>query len=330
MRILFFSARAYEQPFILSANNKRHALSFIDTRLSLETAGLANGFDAISVFTSDEVSAAVLEKLAELNVKYIAVRATGYDNVDITKAETKNIRVANVPAYSPQSIAEHAVAMMLVLSRNIVQSDQQVHQHNFKMDNLVGFTLHGKTVGIIGTGKIGAATIKILGGFGCRLLATDINPDQQLISDNRVTYTTVDELCAQSDIITIHAPLNQQTKYLINDALIGKMKKGVMLVNTSRGAIVHTAELIPHIESGQIGYLGMDVYENEKGIFFHDLSTKGLEDQLLKKLMSFPNVLITPHQAFATHEALQSIADTVFDNISEWASSGRCRNDLHV
>lgn len=328
MRILFYSIRSYEKPYLEEANKGVHELSFTEQSLSLQTTSLSEGFDVISVFTSDDASAEVIDQLSGNGVRFIAVRATGYDNVSIARAAEKQIRVANVPHYSPQSIAEHAVAMMLALGRKLIIADKNVRRYDFTIDALVGFTLHDKKVGIIGTGRTGNAAARILHGFGCRLLAYDILPDKELETSCGLMYTDLDTLCRESDIITLHAPLTPHTKYLINGDRVRQMKKGVMLVNTARGALVHTAEIIPFIDNGHIGYCALDVYEKEKGIFFHDFSDRPFAEEQLQKLMSYPNVLVTPHQAFATQEALRTIAAVSFQNIDAWERSGRSDHDI--
>jgi D-lactate dehydrogenase len=328
MRILFYSTRDYEKPYLEAANRGVHELCFTDTLLAEDTLQQAMDFDVVSVFTSDKVTAGMLSDLYHHGVRYIAVRATGYDNVDIRKATEIGIRVANVPHYSPESIAEHAVAMMMALNRKLVLADRRVHQNNFTIDGLVGFTLLNKTAGIIGTGKTGAAIARILHGFGCSLLACDLHPDEELVSSYKVRYTGMEELCSNADIITLHLPLHPQTRYIINKELIAQMKKGVMLINTARGGILHTNDVIGGIESGHIGYFGMDVYENEKGLFFYDHSHHEVDDAMLKKLMSYPNVLITPHQAFATDEALKAIAEITIATINNWADVGHSVNDI--
>lgn len=328
MRVLVYSTGGYERPYLLKTNNDVHELVFSTERLVLQTVHLARGFDAVSVFTGDEVNSEVLSQLAAMSVRYIAVRATGYDNVDLLAAAKFDIRVANVPAYSPESIAEHAVALMLALDRKLQLASHQVNQHDFTIDNLVGFTLHGKTAGIIGTGKIGMATAKILSGFGCRLLAYDTQPDTVNADAIGLEYTSLQRLYAESDIITIHAPLNPATKYMINAASLAQMRKGVMLINTSRGGIVNTADIIASLEKGHTGYYGMDVYEHEKGVFLHDLSKGRLEDASLNKLMLFPNVIITPHQAFATAEALKAIAAATIGSLTGWERTGKAVNEI--
>jgi len=285
--------------------------------LNMRTVQRADGFDCVSIFTSDDASAPVIRKLKQAGVKYIAVRATGFDNVDIKEAENCGITVANVPKYSPFAVAEHATALILALERNIVIADEQVHNFNFLIDDLVGSDIHGKTVGIIGTGRIGSAMCHIMDGFGCKVLAYDLQKDQSL--ERIAKYVSLDELCEKADIISLHIPLNQNTRHLINKSLISRMKDNVMIINTARGAIVNTDDIIAGLRNGKIGYYGADVYESEKGIFFNDLSHSGLNDDKLKELMAMKNVLITPHQGFATMQAITNIAFTTFMNVRCWS-----------
>jgi D-lactate dehydrogenase len=329
MKILFYSTKDFERPYLLEANKNNFQVRMTKSALSTETASLAEGFDVVSIFTGDDASGPVIKKLKEANVKYIAIRAAGYDNVDLKATKENAIQAANVPAYSPYSIAEHALALIFALNRKLITANTQVHQQNFKMNNLIGYDLHGKTVGIIGTGNIGSTLIKILSGFDCRLLAYDVRKNENLVNNYKVTYVSLEQVCSESDIISIHTPLNEQTKYLINKNLIALMKKGVMLINTGRGACINTADVLHYLETGHIGYFGADVYEKERGVFFHDWTGKELKDDTLKKLLTLPNVLITPHQAFATKEALGNIAETTFYNIECWAAGKYSENELY-
>jgi len=328
MKILFYSTKDFEQPYLETANDRQEDVVFIKDALSLQTADKAKGFGVISIFTGDDASSAVLEALYKNSVKFIAIRAAGYDNVDIKKAMELGIVIANVPEYSPYAIAEHAVALILALNRKIITADKQVHNQNFTTGNLVGFDLHGKTVGIIGAGKIGSIFIKIMHGFGCRLLAYDIQENKELKKEYGLEYVDLHALCREANIISIHTCLTPQTKYLLNRKLIALMQRGVMLINTSRGGCVNTADVIEGLENGQIGFYGTDVYENERGIFFYNYSGKELKDEMLKKLLTLTNVLITPHQAFATQEALTNIAATTFHNIDCWKKNQRAKNEL--
>lgn len=328
MRIFFYSVKDYEQPYLMGANKGAIPVHFCTESLSPQTAVLCSGFDCVSVFANDDVSAGVIDLLHANGVRFIAARAAGYDNIDLKRARSLGIRIANVPEYSPWAIAEHAVAMMLCLNRKLIVADRQVHQHNFTTGRLVGFDLHGKTVGIIGAGRIGGIVAGILHGFGCRLLAYDICPNAELIRKYHVNYTGLRELCMHSDIITIHTPLLPTTKGIISKRLLSVMRSGVMIINTARGAVVNTADIIEYLEKGTIGYYGMDVYEKEKGIFFFDHSGETLQDDMLNKLLHLPNVLVTPHQAFATREALTNIADTTYHNIACWGQNIDCVNEI--
>ncbi|MGK2863272.1 MAG: 2-hydroxyacid dehydrogenase [Chitinophagaceae bacterium] len=328
MKIIIYSTKEFERHHLNEANKKKHELTFTCEALSPDTAGLSLGHEAVVIFTGDDASTRVIEKLHNTGIKFIATRAAGYDNIDIQKANELGIRIAHVPEYSPYAIAEHAVALVLALNRKITLAHQQVQHYNFTLDNLIGFDLYHKTVGIIGTGRIGSIMTKIFNGFGCQLLGYDVQRNEKLEQNYKLKYTDLNELCQLSDIILLSAPLNSGTKYLINKKVIGVMKHGVMLINTARGAIMNTAHIIEALESGKIGYLGMDVFEREKGIFFFDHSNNKIEDQMLNKLMSFPNVLITPHQAFATNEALENIAGTTLYNMDCWAQNKRSENEL--
>lgn len=318
MNILFFSAKDYEISYLQAANKTNRKLEFVREPLSIATVNKAKGFETISIFISDDGSAPVLEALYAIGVRFIAIRAVGYEHVDIKRASELGISVVNVPDYSPFAIAEHAVALIMALNRNLVVADKQVHQQNFTTDKLIGFDLKDKTIGIIGTGKIGSTLVKIMHGFGCKLLGYDIQHHKVLTELYGLEYVTLDQLCQQSDIISLHTCLTPETKYMINESVINKMKKGVMLINTSRGGCIKTTDLLKALESGIIGYFGADVYEYEKGIFFNDFTGKELKDDVLKKLLMYSNVLITPHQAFATREALTNISDTTFESIQCW------------
>ncbi|MDZ4794056.1 MAG: 2-hydroxyacid dehydrogenase [Bacteroidota bacterium] len=328
MKTIIYSIKDFELSYLLKANKINHELTCAEEALMPDTATLAKGHEAVVVFTGDDVSTAVIEKLHEAGIKYIAIRAVGYDNVDIKTANNLGIKCANLPEYSPYSIAEHAVALMLALNHKLILVDKQVHQHNFTVGNLVGFDLHQKTVGIVGTGKIGSIAAKILHGFGCNLLGFDIAENKELTEKYNLRYVDLKTLCSSSDIITLNTPLNTSTKYLINKEILDTMKPGVMLINTARGAVINTEHVIEALDSGKIGHLGLDVYEREKGVFFYDFSKDKVKDDVLKKLMGYPNVIITPHQAFATNEALSNIADTTFYNLDSWANNKTSENEL--
>jgi D-lactate dehydrogenase len=306
----------------------QEAIKFVTEELTLQSVDTAKGFDAISIFVGDDASDIVLQKLAEVGVKHIAIRAVGYDNVDLRKAKSLNITVANVPDYSPYAIAEHAVTLMLTLNRKIVLGSQQVFRRNFTINNLVGFDLNNKTVGIIGVGKIGSVLAKIMHGFGCNLLGYDIKKNDLLEKEFGLKYVDLETLCRSSDIISIHTSLTPETKYLINKKLIDIMLPNAIIINTSRGACVNTNDIIDGLEHNKIGAYGADVYEKEKGVFFNDYTHKELKDDILKKLLTMPNVLITPHQAFATKEALTNISETTAYNIECWSKNIKSKYEL--
>jgi D-lactate dehydrogenase len=320
MKIAIFSAKKYDREFLSAANGSRHELRFFEPHLSEETAGLAAGFEAACVFVNDQVNAAVIATLRSLGVRLIALRCAGYNNVDLAAATKHGITVVRVPAYSPYAVAEHAIALMLALNRKVHRAYNRVREGNFALDGLVGFDMHGKTVGVIGTGQIGTVVAQILTGFGCPTLAFDPFPNATCRSVG-VRYVELDELFAQSDIITLHCPLTPENKYIVSDPAIAKMKKGVMLINTSRGALLDTLAIIQGLKSGKIGYVGLDVYEEEERIFFEDRSGLILSDDVFARLLTFPNVIITGHQAFFTREALLNIAATTIDNITRFENN---------
>ena len=328
MKTIFFSTREYEITYLKKAIINQEAIKFVTEELTLQSVDTAKGFDAISIFVGDDASDIVLQKLAEVGVKHIAIRAVGYDNVDLSKAKSLNITVANVPDYSPYAIAEHAVTLMLTLNRKIVLGSQQVFRRNFTINNLVGFDLNNKTVGIIGVGKIGSVLAKIMHGFGCNLLGYDIKKNDLLEKEFGLKYVNLETLCRSSDIISIHTSLTPETKYLINKKLIDIMLPNAIIINTSRGACVNTNDIIDGLEHNKIGAYGADVYEKEKGVFFNDYTHKELKDDILKKLLTMPNVLITPHQAFATKEALTNISETTSYNIECWSKNIKSKYEL--
>lgn len=328
MKVLYYSTHGYDYSFSNAANSYKNELTFTETQLNVSSVHLSEGYETISVFTSDVVSSEVLVKLNKIGVKYIALRSVGHDHVDLEKAKALGIKVANVPAYSPYAIAEHAVALLLALNRNLILGQQLMQHGDFRLDQLIGFDLHGKTIGIVGTGKIGAAFARIMQGFGCKILAYDVVENIELQKDVSITYTLFEELCKKSDIISLCCPLNEATKYLFNSATFSIVKKGCILINTARGGLVNTLDLMKAIDDGIVAAVGLDVYENEKPIFFKNLIGKEIEDAVYNKLKSYPNVLITGHQAFLTNEALKGIADTTFSNINQWELNGSSDNDL--
>lgn len=328
MKATVFSTHKFDRPSLEEANNGRHDLNFLPVRLTAETAALARGSEAIALFTMDQANAAVLQKLHQLGIRYIVLRSAGFNHVDIKKATALGIRVARVPAYSPYAIAEHSMALILALNRKITRAHNRVREMNFALDGLTGFDLHGKVAGVAGTGKIGAILVKILHGFGCRLLGFDLNPDEQLSLEYGLEYTDIETLCRQSDILSLHLPLIPETVHLINREMISIMKPGVMLINTSRGGLVDTKAVINGLKTGQVGYFGMDVYEEEDGLFFEDHSDHIVQDDVIARLMTFNNVLITSHQAFLTHTALRNIAETTIYNLDCFASGKASGNEV--
>jgi D-lactate dehydrogenase len=313
MKLVFFSAQPYDKSFFTQFNQNKHELVFIDIPLSEQTAELAAGADAVCVFVNDKVTAGVIQKLATGKTKIIALRCAGFNNVDIEAAKAAGIRVCRVPAYSPEAVAEHAVAMLLTLNRKTHKAYNRVREQNFSLQGLLGFNLHGKTIGVIGTGNIGKAFCKIMLGFGCKVVAFDLIANKEMESDGVVYQPLMDVL--KADIISLHCPLNEQTKHLINKDTIALMKPGVVLINTSRGGLINTHDSIKALKSGQISALGIDVYEQEEKLFFRNLSEDIIQDDEIQRLMSFPNVLITAHQAFFTQEAMEQIATTTLNNI---------------
>lgn len=313
MKLVFFSAQPYDKSFFTQFNQNKHELVFIDIPLSEQTAELAAGADAVCVFVNDKVTAGVIQKLATGKTKIIALRCAGFNNVDIEAAKAAGIRVCRVPAYSPEAVAEHAVAMLLTLNRKTHKAYNRVREQNFSLQGLLGFNLHGKTIGVIGTGNIGKAFCKIMLGFGCKVMAFDLIANKEMESDGVVYQPLMDVL--KADIISLHCPLNEQTKHLINKDTIALMKPGVVLINTSRGGLINTHDTIKALKSGQISALGIDVYEQEEKLFFRNLSEDIIQDDEIQRLMSFPNVLITAHQAFFTQEAMEQIATTTLNNI---------------
>lgn len=328
MKTLIYSIHGFDKSFLEKEAEGKHELSYTEERLNASTAHLAKGFEAIAVFSSDIASAEVLEQLKELGVKYIATRSVGYDHIDLEKAKELGIKVANVPSYSPYAIAEHAVTLLMTLNRKIRLGQTLMQQNDFRLDQLVGFDLHGKTVGIVGTGKIGEAFARIMHGFECKLIAYDIQQNKELIQATGIQYVSLEELCKIADVISVSCPLNKATKYLFNKTIFAQMKKGVVFINTARGGIVNTTDLLDALDSGIIASAGIDVYENEKPIFFNDLTRGMVADELFERLRKHPNVLVTGHQAFLTNEALQGIAGTTVSNLTEWEQEGFSENDL--
>lgn len=318
MKIAIFSSQAFDKYFLTQANQDYgYELVFYDVSLNTQTAILASGFVVVSCFVTDKLDANVLNILSHQGTKLIALRSAGFNHVDLVAVRQLKLTVARVPAYSPYAVAEFAVGLILSLNRKIHQAYNRVREHNFSLDGLLGFDLHEKTVGIIGTGKIGAVFCRIMQGFGVKLLGYDPIENAECLKLG-LTYTTLDTLYRQSDIISLHCPLTQDTHHLIDAAALEKMKTGVMLINTGRGGLVDAKALIVALKTGKIGALGIDVYEEEEGLFFHDLSMAVIQDDVFARLQTFPNVLITGHQAFFTKEALTHIAATTLQNVQEF------------
>jgi D-lactate dehydrogenase len=316
MRVAIFSTKSYDRAFLEAANaTYGHELVFFEPRLTEETTALAAQFPAVCVFVNDQLRATVLNTLAGQGTRLIALRSAGFNNVDLIAARELELTVVRVPAYSPYAVAEHTAGLILTLNRKIHRAYARVREGNFSLDGLLGFDLHGRTVGVIGTGKIGAVVARIMNGFGCHLLAHDPfpNPDCERLG---VTYVSRPHLFAASDIVTLHCPLTPETHHLIDVQALGQVKSGVMLINTGRGALIDTQAVIESLKSGRIGYLGLDVYEEEADLFFEDLSDKVIRDDVFARLLTFPNVVITGHQGFFTEEALKSIAETTLANIT--------------
>jgi len=326
MRVAIFSTKPYHTEFLRAANAAfGHELVFLDARLDEHTTVLARGFPAICPFVNDRLDAPVLRQLHAGGVRLIALRSAGYNHVDLAAAQELGLTVMHVPAYSPYAVAEHSVALMTALNRRLCRAYNRVREGNFNLDGLLGFDMHGCTAGIVGTGKIGALVARILNGFGLRLLAHDPTPNPDVLALG-ARYVALEELYAQSDIITLHCPLLPATQHLINERSLRQMKQGVMLVNTSRGALIDTQAVIDALKSGQLGYLGLDVYEEEADLFFEDLSNQVLQDDVFARLLTFPNVIITGHQAFFTHNAMENIARTTLQNISDFEANRAAAN----
>lgn len=323
-KIAFFDAKDYDIASFENANRDgKFEIKFYETKLSIDTVNLAKGYDAVCIFVNDNVDKEVIDALYESGVKLIALRCAGYNNVDIEHAYGK-VHVVRVPAYSPYAVAEHAMALLLTSIRRIHKAYIRTRDHNFSLSGLTGFDLHGKTVGVVGTGKIGRIFADICGGFGMNVIAYDKFPAK----DSGLKYVSLDEIWKNADVISFHCPLTDETKHMVNKDSIAKMKKGVVLVNTSRGALIDSEALLEGIKDRQIGAACLDVYEEESDVFFHDFSGHIINDDILARLISMPNVIVTSHQAFLTNEALSNIADTTLSNITQFGEEGRCDNEL--
>ncbi len=328
MRTAVFSTKPYDRRFLQAAARAgAHDLVWIEARLDGTTARLAEGCEVACLFVNDRADATALEILTAGGTRFLALRSAGFNHVDLLAAKRLGISVGRVPAYSPEAVAEHTVALILALNRRIHRAHARVREGNFALEGLLGFDLHGRTVGIIGTGQIGAAFARIMAGFGCRLLGHDPAPSDRCLALG-MEYRPLGEVLQASDIISLHCPLTPGTRHLIDAAALTLMKRGAMLINTSRGAILDTAAVVQALKSGQLGYLGLDVYEEEEKLFFEDLSSTVIADDVFARLLTFPNVLITGHQAFFTEEAMRAIAETTLANIDAFARSGRAAHPV--
>ena len=328
MKVSIFSTKSYDRQFFTAANAQyQHELTFLEPRLDRQTALLAKDAIAVCVFVNDEVDQATIEVLANLNVRLLALRSAGYNHVDVQAAKNLGIKLVRVPAYSPYAVAEHTVGLILTLNRKLHRAYNRVREGNFSLEGLLGFDLHDRTIGIIGTGRIGSIFAKIMTGFGCKVLAYDLyhNPECEAIA---VEYVDLPQLLSQSDIISLHCPLTPETHHLINEEAIAQMKPHAMLINTSRGALIDTDAVITALKSSQIGALGLDVYEQESKLFFEDHSDRILQDDTFARLMTFPNVMITGHQAFFTEDAMRAIAEVTLANITQIEQEQTCENEI--
>lgn len=328
MKVIFFSTKPYDREHFDAAENRAGVeITYVDAHLKPETAGLAEGHDVVCVFVNDKVTAEVMEIFASYGIKLIALRCAGFNNIDLKKAKEKGIKITRVPAYSPEAVAEHALALIMTLNRKTHKAYNRVREMNFSIDRLEGFTVFDKVIGVVGTGKIGSVFCKMMRGFGCKVLAYDIYKQQDLI-DRGVNYVELDVLLRQSDVISLHCPLTPETHHMIDWEAVEKMKNHCMLINTSRGALVNTSAVIHALKHRKIGSLALDVYEQEENLFFEDLSEQIIQDDEISRLMSFPNVLITAHQSFFTHEALGQIASVTLQNIHDFENGEPLKNEV--
>jgi D-lactate dehydrogenase len=328
MKIAIFSTYTYDETF-LRRFNTGHELTFFVLPLNEQSAALAKGYDAICIFVNDTVNKAVIETLHQHGVKLIVLRCAGFNNVDVAAAKALDMPVLRVPAYSPEAVAEHAMALILTLNRKTHKAYNRIREGNFSLEKLMGFNLNQRKVAVIGTGNIGKAFCKILLGFGCLVSAFDVYPDAQLAATG-VTYGSLEETLADADVVSLHCPLLDSTKNMINEESLKLFKKGAMLINTSRGGLINTVDVIEALKSGQLGYLGLDVYEQEGNLFFHDNSEHVILDEIILRLISFPNVLITSHQGFFTQEAMEQIATTTFQNIDAFINKTALNNQVII
>ena len=328
MKIAFFNSKQYDQEYFDRANSDgAHQIRYFSPRLNLDSTSLVTDEKVVCAFINDSLDAQVLHQLKNKGVELIALRSAGFNHVDIACAKQLSLPVVRVPAYSPYAVAEHAVGLMLCLNRGIHRAHNRIREGDFSLRNLMGFDLHGKTVGVIGTGKIGQAFANIMLGFGCKVIAYDVVQNEQCIQSG-VTYASLDNLLSQADVISLHCPLTPETYHLIDLEAVAKMRDGVTIINTSRGKLVDTKAIINALKTGKVGLLGLDVYEEEEALFFEDFSAKGIQDDLLARLTTFPNVIITSHQGFFTQEAMLNIAQTTLSNISQFEQDGSIQNGV--
>jgi D-lactate dehydrogenase len=330
MRIAVFSTKPHDQRFLNAANaDGAHAMVFLEPRLSLDTAPLAAGADCICAFVNDTLDAKTIDRLSDMGIRLIALRSAGFNHVDLNAAKASGLTVARVPAYSPHAVAEHTVALILTLNRKIHRAYNRVREGNFALEGLLGFDLHAKTAGVVGTGLIGEVVAQIMAGFGCRVVAYDPEPNPRCAALG-VEYLDFDALLTQSDIITLHCPLTPATYHLIDEGALTRLRRGAMLINTSRGAVIDTPAVIRGLKDGVIGSLGLDVYEEEADLFFEDLSDRIIPDDVFARLLTFPNVVVTGHQAFFTEEALTAIAETTIANITAFERDGQALHEVRA
>ena len=328
MKIAFFDTKPYDKnTFNRSAQDRGVEIKYFETKLNEDTVELASGYDAVCVFVNDTVNATVIDRLEDMGVRVVALRSAGFNNVDVKHAYGK-VHVLRVPAYSPYAVAEHTMALLLTSVRRIHKAYIRTRDFNFSLQGMTGFDLHGKTVGVVGTGRIGRAFIDICKGFGMKVLAYDKYQAKEIEDGERVRYATLDELMEKSDIISLHCPLTEETYHLINEESLAKCKKGVVVLNTSRGALVDAEALLNAIKSRKVGAACLDVYEEESDFFFEDYSGHIIDDDILARLISMPNVIVTSHQAFLTEEALMNIAETTINNLIQFFKNGECPNEL--
>jgi len=318
MKIAFFSTKAYDEKSFEKSEKSKYEITFFKQEISIELCQRLDGFEAICVFVNDKVDESKITVLKQKGIKLILLRCAGFDNVDLKVAKKEGMKVYRVPQYSPYAVAEFAVGLMLALNRKIHKAYNRTRDNNFALEGLLGFDMNGKTVGVVGTGAIGAIVVRIMKAFGCKVIAYDVYKNDKLIQELNLEYVELDKLFEQSDIISLHAPLMKETTHMVNEAAISKMKDGVMIINTSRGPLIDTKAVIRGLKTKKIGAIGMDVYENESNLYFSDHSSEALEDDILARITGFPNVLVTGHQAFFTKEALDNIRKFTLQNVDDF------------